>query len=79
MGRRATSFTVADCATFPTLFYLRAIHRWDTDAHANITRYYRALLARPSIARVVEEARPLPGRSSRSRGQRTRTSSDPSS
>ena len=35
------SFTVADCATFPTLFYLRAIHRWDTDAHANITRYYR--------------------------------------
>jgi glutathione S-transferase len=54
-----TSFTVADCATFPTLFYLRAIHRWDADAHANITRYYRALLARPSIARVVEEGRPF--------------------
>jgi glutathione S-transferase len=53
------SFTVADCATFPPLFYLRAIHRWDTDAHANITRYYGALLARPSIARVVEEARPF--------------------
>ena len=53
------SFTMADCATFPTLFYLRAIHRWDTDVHANITRYYRALLARPSIARVVEEARPF--------------------
>jgi len=52
-------FTIADCATFPTLFYLRAIHRWDTDAHANITRYYGALLARPSIARVVEEARPF--------------------
>ncbi len=54
-----TTFTVADCATFPPLFYLRAIHRWDTDAHANITRYYRALLARPSIARVVEEGRPF--------------------
>ena len=53
------SFTVADCATFPVLFYLRAIHRWDTAAHANITGYYRALLARPSIARVVEEARPF--------------------
>jgi glutathione S-transferase len=46
---------VADCAAFPPLFYLRAIHRWE---HANIARYYRDLLARPSIARVVEEARP---------------------
>ena len=34
------------------------IHRWD-DGHANITRYYRDLLARPTITRVVEEARPL--------------------
>jgi glutathione S-transferase len=53
------SFTVADCAIFPALFYLRAVNRWDTDAHAHITRYYRELLARPSIARVVEEARPF--------------------
>jgi glutathione S-transferase len=53
------TFTVADCAIFPVLFYLRAIHRWDTGAQANITRYYRDLLARPSIARVVEEARPF--------------------
>ena len=52
-----STFTVADCAIFPALFYLRAIHRWD-DAHAGITRYYRDLLARPSVARVVEEARP---------------------
>ena len=51
------TFTVADCALFPVLFYLRAIHRWDA-AHANITGYYRDLLARPSITRVVEEARP---------------------
>jgi glutathione S-transferase len=49
------TFTVADCAHFPVLFYLRAIHRWE---QPNITRYYRDLLARPSIARVVEEARP---------------------
>jgi glutathione S-transferase len=54
-----TSFTLADCAIFPTLFYLRAVHRWDTGAQANINRYYRELLARPSIARVVEEARPF--------------------
>jgi glutathione S-transferase len=52
------TFTVADCATFPPLFYLWAIHRWDSDVHADITRYYRDLLARPAIARVVEEARP---------------------
>ena len=51
-------FTVADCAMFPPLFYLHAIHRWDGEAYANITRYYRDLLARPSVARVVEEARP---------------------
>jgi glutathione S-transferase len=55
------SFTVADCAIFPPLFYTRAIHRWDTAAQPNITRYYRDLLARPSIARVVEEARPYRG------------------
>ena len=53
------SFTVADCAIFPALFYLRAVNRWDADAHANITRYYRELRARPSIARVVDEARPF--------------------
>lgn len=52
------TFTVADCAIFPPLFYLWAIHRWDTGQHAAITGYYRRLLARPSVARVVEEARP---------------------
>jgi glutathione S-transferase len=53
------TFTLADCAAFPPLFYLRAIHRWDGGAHANVTRYYRDLTGRPSIARVVEEARPF--------------------
>jgi glutathione S-transferase len=52
------TFTVADCAIFPALFYTWAIHRWDAGAHANISRYYGDLLARPSVARVVEEARP---------------------
>ena len=48
------AFTIADCATFPALFYLRAIHR----PHGrNTTRYYRELLERPAIARVVDEAR----------------------
>ena len=48
------AFSIADCAMFPPLFYLRAIHRPHGE---NITRYYRELLQRPSIARVVDEAR----------------------
>jgi glutathione S-transferase len=52
------AFTVADCAAAPALFYARAVHRWDEDGQANITRYYRDLMARASVARVVEEARP---------------------
>jgi glutathione S-transferase len=51
------AFTVADCAAAPALFYTRAIHRWSDD-QANVARYYRDLMARPSIARVVAEARP---------------------
>ena len=49
---------MADCAIFPALFYLRAVHRWEGD---NIRRYYGDLLARPSIARVVDDARPYRG------------------
>jgi glutathione S-transferase len=52
------AFTVADCAAAPALFYARAVHRWDEEARANITRYYRDLMARRSVARVVDEARP---------------------
>ena len=53
------TLTLADCAAFPPLFYMRAIHRWGDEAHPHITRYYRDLLGRPSVARVVDEARPL--------------------
>jgi len=51
------AFTVADCAAAPALFYTRAVHRWNDD-HANVARYYRDLMARPSVARVVDEGRP---------------------
>jgi glutathione S-transferase len=51
-------FTLADCAAAPALFYCRAIERWDAEAHREIARYYRALIERPSFARVVDEARP---------------------
>ena len=54
------AFTVADCASFPVLFYTRAIHRWD-DAHAGITRYYRDLLARPVGGPRRRGGPPVPG------------------
>jgi glutathione S-transferase len=55
------AFTVADCAAAPALLYCRAVHRWDARARPQLTRYVRALLARPSVARVVDEARPYRG------------------
>jgi glutathione S-transferase len=52
------AFTLADCAAAPALFYVRAVHRWDQRGQVNLTRYYRDLMTRPSVARVVDEARP---------------------
>jgi glutathione S-transferase len=52
------AFTVADCAAAPALFYARAVHRWDEHGQVNVGRYYRDLMARASVARVVDEARP---------------------
>jgi glutathione S-transferase len=51
-------FTIAECAAAPALFYARAVHRWDESERPNISRYYRDLVNRPSVARVIEEARP---------------------
>jgi glutathione S-transferase len=52
-------FTLADCAAAPALFYGRTVRRWDEDGLADLTRYYEALVARPSVARVIDEARPF--------------------
>jgi glutathione S-transferase len=52
------SFSLADCAGAPFLFYAVWTERID-DAFANVTAYRRRLLARPSFARAVEEARPF--------------------
>jgi glutathione S-transferase len=52
------TFTIADCAAAPALFYARIVHRWREQEQSNITRYYRDLLHRPSVARVIDEARP---------------------
>ncbi|MDX5358666.1 MAG: glutathione S-transferase family protein [Rhodobacterales bacterium] len=51
------AFTLADCAAAPALFYADWVH--PIPASCPALRAYRSrLLARPSIARVVDEARP---------------------
>ncbi len=51
------AFTLADCAAAPSLFYARVVHRWDEERLANLTHYFTKLTARPSVARVIDEAR----------------------
>jgi glutathione S-transferase len=51
------AFTLADCAAAPALFYADWVH--PISEEFPVLRAYRTrLLARPSYARVVEEARP---------------------
>ncbi|WP_122158664.1 glutathione S-transferase family protein [Paraburkholderia sp.] len=51
------TFSLADCAAAPFLFYADWTHRIDA-SFANVLAYRRRLLARPSFARAVDEARP---------------------
>lgn len=50
-------FSLADCAAAPSLFYADWTHPIDP-AFGNVLAYRRRLLARPSFARAVDEARP---------------------
>jgi len=50
-------FSLADCAAAPSLFYADWV-RPIPDRLANLRDYRRRLLARPSFARAVDEARP---------------------
>jgi glutathione S-transferase len=52
------TFTIADCAAAPGLFYALAIHPWDESTHPQLTRYYRTLAQRPAFAKVIANARP---------------------
>ena len=51
------SFSLADCGAAPFLFYADWTHRIDP-SFANVIAYRKRLLARPSFARAVDEARP---------------------
>lgn len=50
-------FSLADCAAAPALFYSDWVHAID-ETFANLRAYRARLLARPSFARAVDEARP---------------------
>ncbi len=52
------AFTLADCAAAPSLFYADWVHAVDP-RHATLRAYRARLLARPSFARAVDEARPF--------------------
>ena len=51
------TFSVADCAAAPALFYADWTHRIP-ESCVHLHAYRRRLLARPSFARAVDEARP---------------------
>lgn len=51
------AFSLADCGAAPFLFYADWTHRIDA-SFANVIAYRARLLARPSFARAVDEARP---------------------
>lgn len=59
MGREwaaGDSFSLADCAAAPALFYADWAHPI-CEAFSNVRAYRQRLLARPSFARAVDEAR----------------------
>ena len=53
-----SDFTLADCAAAPSLFYADWTHRI-SEAFPVLRAYRARLLARPSFARAVEDARPF--------------------
>lgn len=62
-GRRwacGDDFTMADCAAAPALFYADWVRPID-GALVHLRGYRARLLARPSVARAVDEARPYRG------------------
>ena len=50
-------FTLADCAAAPALFYANTVVPFG-ETHGRLKAYLDRLMARPSFARVLEEAQP---------------------
>lgn len=51
------AFSMADCAAFPALFYSSTLVPFG-EARPNIAAYFERLVQRPSVIRVLDEARP---------------------
>ena len=59
-GREWTAgdtFSMADCAAMPPLFYVDAVHPYRAGYPA-LAAYFERLLLRPSVKRVIREAQP---------------------
>lgn len=51
------AFGLADCAAAPALFYAGIVEPFPP-GHSNLAAYFERLMARPSVGRVIAEARP---------------------
>jgi glutathione S-transferase len=51
------SFTMADCAAAPALFYANKVQPFEA-THPNLKAYFGRLLERPSYRRTLDEAKP---------------------
>jgi glutathione S-transferase len=51
------NFSMADCAAAPMLFYASTVQPFPTEA-SNLSGYFDRLMQRPSVQRVIEEAKP---------------------
>jgi glutathione S-transferase len=51
------AFSIADCAAAPALFYADIVLPFSA-SHTNLAAYFERLVARPSFARTLAEARP---------------------
>jgi glutathione S-transferase len=51
------AFGLADCAALPPLYYGNMVEPFG-ESHKNVTAYLERLKARPSVARVLDEAEP---------------------
>ena len=56
-GAAGTSFTMADCAAAPALYYVNRLIPY-AQGYPNTARYLERLIKRPAVARAIEEAAP---------------------
>jgi glutathione S-transferase len=54
----AVGFSMADCTAAPSLFYAATIRPFPA-GHARLGAYFERLMARPSVAKAIEQARPF--------------------